>query len=350
MSSIIGLWYEGDTPFQAEIYFINLAQVIQTKFVIPYFEVPDSKFPEFTIPVSAFGTLTFKITDYKDFIKKHRLDNFDFETFKSQIIDSIKRCVKDAISNAPAECNISVLQIGTKIDLISQKAEFNIADKLEDVFGVTVNSFDIGNIDLDGSSEGYIELKRITKDITARIAQEKTTADVENYSENLRIQREEGQYSMHKKTQQENLDAFKVEKQTEVGVAGAQALGKMGENGSGNINVGTGNAGFNPVSLMAGLALGKTIGQNISSTLNDSMAPFQGNASLPPNVPTQLFYIVENGKAIGPFDVKTLDTFISSGRFNAETLVWKQGMQNWEKAGSVQDFNGLFPPAIPNER
>lgn len=349
LSSLIGLWYEDDTPFQAEIYFVNLAQVIQTKFVIPYFDVPDSKYPEFTVPVSAFGTLTFKIFDYKDFIKKHRLDSFDLETFKSQIADCIQRCVKDAISNTPAENNISVLQLTTKIDLISQKAELSISDKLENVFGVTVNSFDIGTIDMDRSSEGYLELKRITKDLTYKIVQEKATADLENYSENLRIQREEGQYSAHKRTQQENIEAFKTEKQAEVGVAGAQALGKMGENGSGNINIGGGSADFNPISLMTGLAIGKTVGQNIATTLNDFVPHFNETASLPPNVPTQLFYIVENGKAVGLFDLKTLETFIPSDRLNYDTLVWKQGMEKWEKAGSVSDFNGVFPPTVPSE-
>ena len=32
LSQIIGLAYEGGTPFQAEIYFINLARIIQVKF------------------------------------------------------------------------------------------------------------------------------------------------------------------------------------------------------------------------------------------------------------------------------------------------------------------------------
>ena len=39
LASIIGLAYDGGTPFQAEIYFINLAQIIQTKFAVPFFDV-----------------------------------------------------------------------------------------------------------------------------------------------------------------------------------------------------------------------------------------------------------------------------------------------------------------------
>ena len=35
LSSIIGLAFEGGTPFQAEIYFINLARIIQVRFAVP---------------------------------------------------------------------------------------------------------------------------------------------------------------------------------------------------------------------------------------------------------------------------------------------------------------------------
>ena len=37
LASIVGLAYEGGTPFQAEVYFINLAQIIQVKFGVPLF-------------------------------------------------------------------------------------------------------------------------------------------------------------------------------------------------------------------------------------------------------------------------------------------------------------------------
>ena len=39
LSGLIGLAFKGDTPFQAEIYFINLARIIQTKFAVPFFDV-----------------------------------------------------------------------------------------------------------------------------------------------------------------------------------------------------------------------------------------------------------------------------------------------------------------------
>lgn len=35
LASIVGLAYNGGTPFQAEVYFINLAQIIQVNFLCP---------------------------------------------------------------------------------------------------------------------------------------------------------------------------------------------------------------------------------------------------------------------------------------------------------------------------
>ena len=65
LSSIIGLWYEKDTPFQAEVFFINLKRALQIKFGVPYFDIADPRFIDFEAPVAVRGTLTFKIEDYE---------------------------------------------------------------------------------------------------------------------------------------------------------------------------------------------------------------------------------------------------------------------------------------------
>ena len=64
LASIVGLAYDGGTPFQAEVYFINLAQIIQVKFGIPFFDVYDPRFEDFGVPVAVRGTISFKIRVY----------------------------------------------------------------------------------------------------------------------------------------------------------------------------------------------------------------------------------------------------------------------------------------------
>lgn len=81
LARIVGLAYEGGTPFQAEIYFINLARIIQVKFGVPFFDVYDPRFADFGVPVAVRGTISFGIADYREFIKLHRLSSFNLDDF-----------------------------------------------------------------------------------------------------------------------------------------------------------------------------------------------------------------------------------------------------------------------------
>ena len=175
------------------------------------------------------------------------------------------------------------------------------------------------------------------------------------YVERLRIQREEGQYAMHKQTQTANIGAFQVEKQTEVGIAGAEALGHMGENGAGGVDLGNGGTGFNPAAMMVGMALGGAVGQNIAGIMNNSMAGVNQTApsgATPPPVPVVAYHIAVNGQATGPFDLNVLQQMATSGQFNADSLVWKKGMSEWVKAGTIDELKSMFvvmPPIPPVE-
>lgn len=348
LASIIGLAYDGGTPFQAEVYFINLARIIQVKFGVPFFDVYDPRFLDFGVPVAVRGTVSFGITDYKEFIKLHRLNNFSLDDFQRQIRDAVIRYVKDTVANAPAENDIPLVQIETKTAQINDVVEYDISERLKENFGVTVSGVDIGAIEIDKSSEGYRQLMTVTKDVTAARIQ----AETKDYMERLRIQREEGQYAMHKQTQSANIGAFQVEKQAEVGVAGANALGQMGANGAGSVDLGGSGAGFNPAAMMAGMAVGGAVGQNMAGIMNNAMSginqPVQSSVT-PPPVPISTFHIAVNGQATGPYDINTLRQMSSTGQFSAESLVWKPGMSEWVKAETLDELKPMFAvmPPIP---
>ena len=346
LASIVGLAYEGGTPFQAEIYFINLAQIIQTKFAVPFFDVYDPRFDDFGVPVAVRGTISFKISDYLQFIKLHRLNSFNLDDFQRQICDAVTRYVKDVVANAPATNNIPLVQIETKTAQINDVVEFDVSERLKETFGVDVTGVDIGAIEIDKSSEGYRQLMAVTKDITSA----KVQAETADYVERLRIQREEGQYAMHKQTQSANIGAFQVEKQAEVGVAGAEALGHMGENGAGSVDLGNSGTGFNPAAMMAGMAVGGAVGQNIAGIMNNSMAGANQAAPsgvTPPPVPTVTYNVAVNGQATGPFDINILKQMAIAGQFKPNSLVWKPGMETWLRADAVDDLKGLFNNVMP---
>ncbi len=344
LASIVGLAYESGTPFPAEVYFINLAQIIQVKFAVPFFDVYDPRFLDFGVPVAVRGTINFKITDYKEFIKLHRLNTFNLDDFQKQIRDAVARYAKHIVTNAPTDNNIPVINLESKISQINEALEHDVMERLRENFGVTVSSLDIAAIEIDKSSQGYRQLMLVTKDVTTAKIQAETT----DYVERIRIQREEGQYAQHKQTQSANLGAFQVEKQSEVGIAGADALGQMGANGSGTVSLG-GDAGFNPTAMMAGMAVGGAVGQNIAGAMNNMMSGNSQQQSVvsPPPIPTTAYHIAVNGQASGPYDRNTLTQMSLSGQFLPSTLVWKPGMAEWMRADTVDDLKELFMPPIP---
>ena len=86
---------------------------------------------------------------------------------------------------------------------------------------------------------------------------------------------------------------------------------------------------FNQNVMMAGVALGG-----------------QANVQTPPPIPIVAYNVAKDGKSIGPFDLQKLSTMAANGEIDANTLVWKQGMANWERAGNTAELAGLFPPPI----
>lgn len=350
LASLVGLAYEGGTPFQAEVYFINLARIIQVKFGVPFFDIYDPRFTDFGVPVAVRGTVSFNIEDYRAFIKLHRLNNFQLEDFQQQIRDAVSRYVKDVVANAPATHNIPVIQIETKTAQINDMVEYDLAERLKENFGILVSGIDIGAIEIDKNSEGYHQLMAVTKNIAAV----RIEAETQDYMERLRIHREEEQYAAHKQTQTVNISAFQVEKQADVGIAGAQALGQMGANGTGNINLGDSADGFNMAAMMASMTIGSAVGRNIADAMNPitgSMGQSTPAGVTPPPILPVAYYIAVNSKAIGPFELSILAQMASSGQLTADSLVWKNGMSQWEKAKAVDELKGLFSvmPPIPEE-
>lgn len=334
LADLIGLAYDSGTPFQAEIYFINLASIIQTRFAVPYFEVADPRFPDFSVPVAVRGTIGFKIKDYRQFIKLHRLAEFTLEDFQKQIRDAVSRYTKDIVANIPTAENIPVVQLDRKTDLISEKLEAVVSERLNDNFGVLVSGVDVGAVEIDKDSDGYRELVKVTKNVTTA----RVEAETEDYKERLRIAREEGQYAQRKQTETAHFAAYQVEAQRDVGVAGANALGQMGANGGGNADAG----GFNPAAMMAGMTLGGAIGQNLAGTMNGV-----SSAPVPPPIPESKYYVAVNGQPTGPYTVASLREMMQNGQLTRLSLVWKDGMAGWSAVENVDDLKSVLGAVIP---
>ena len=224
--------------------------------------------------------------------------------------------------------------------------ESKLSDRLVADFGVRVSGVDVSALEVDKSSEGYEQLMSVTKEVTAA----KVHAETTDYIERLRIQREEGQYATHKQTQSANIGAFQVEKQAEVGIAGANALGQMGANGAGSVDLGgSGGMGFNPAAMMAGMAVGGAVGQNIAGTMNGMMSGINAQPSTTPSpIPAVTYNVAVNGQSTGPYDLTTLSQMAQAGKVNGATLVWKPGMANWAAISTISELADVLK-AVPPE-
>lgn len=359
LTSIVGLAFGGSSPFQAEIYFINLAGNVQVKFGVPYFDVFDPRFLDFAVPMAVRGTITFNITDYKGFIKLNRLINFELEDFKKQIKDAVTKYVKGVVANIPQSNGIPVLQMETKILEIDEIVNQYLKPRLENDFGVNMKAVDIAAIEPDKESIGYGELRKMTAAQTARTIEAQTDVNIknmydtqainaENMAETLRVQREEAQRAQRLQSEQTYLGAHSIDQQTEVLRTAANNMGQMG-----TVNLGTGGGAMNPAGMMTGMMMGGAMGGQMAGMMNQMGQNMSQSMNTPPPPPQVQYFVSVNGQNAGPFNMQQLQQMAQSGQLTTNTYVWKNGMQNWELAGNVQELSMLFgavpppPPPMP---
>lgn len=333
LTNIVGTAFGGSSPFQAEIYFINLSGNVQIKFGIPYFDIYDPRFIDLGVPCAVRGTLTFNLTDYKNFIKLNRLVNFDLDDFKNQIKDFFQRKAKSVILNTPQDNNIPVMQIERKIDEISDIVQSKLKTELEDHFGVNLKRLDIGAIELDKEHPHYQQLKKTTADQQTKFAEAKTDIEIENLSETTRIQRKDMEMGVEGK----NFAVHQLNQQTDVLKTAAENLGAMG-----NVDLG-GGGGLNAAGLMVGMGIGGAMGNQMGGMMNNMN-------NTPPPPPVSTYHVALNGQQLGQFTIDQLKQSAQNGQFTQQHHVWKEGMSTWELASNVPELANVFssvPPPPP---
>jgi membrane protease subunit (stomatin/prohibitin family) len=135
-----------------------------------------------------------------------------------------------------------------------------------------------------------------------------------------------------------------LDKRTQMGVLGnldqytkfqaATAITEAAQNPGGGAGAGLG--------LGAGIAMGQ---QLAGAMAQGAAAPA---AAAPPPLPGQAGYFLGvNGQQVGPVAVADLPARIASGELTPDTLVWREGMAAWTRAGDVPEVNAAFPASPP---
>ena len=329
LTSIVGAAFGGNSPFQAEIYYINMSSNIQIRYGIPYFDVFDPRFPDLGVPCAVRGTLTFNITDYKSFIKLNRLINFSLDDFKNQIKDFFIRKAKSVVLNITSETGIPAMQLETRIDQIGDYLKSKLSDSLTDDFGVNLKRIDIGTIELDKEHPHYQQLKKSTVDQQTKLID--ATTDIEITNRLLQVQGK-------------NINVHQLNLQADVAKTAAESLGQLG-GGMG------GDGGMNPAGMMAGMMMGGAVGGSMANTMGNMMQGVNQPQQIPPPPPIVQFYIALEGQQLGSFNFSQLKQMVLDGSFTKNHHVWKQGMSEWIFAHEEPEVAKLFtaiPPPPPS--
>jgi membrane protease subunit (stomatin/prohibitin family) len=290
MTTLKGWKYGFNSPFKAEIYFINTKNFTDLKWGSP--NPIMMRDPEFgPIRIRAFGNYAMKVADPVVFIKEVVGTDGNFTT--DGISEQLRNVVVTRFTDAIAESKLPVLDMASNLDEISKFCETKIKPEFLE-YGIDLTKFLVSSIALPENVEKALDSRSSMGII----------GDLNKYTQ-------------------------------------FQAAQSMEE------------AAKNPAGGGAGAGMGMGMGFGMANMMVNSMNQPQQQVppSGPPPIPgTIKYFVAVNGQQSGPYDLHTLSQMASQNQITKESLVWKEGMTAWNAAGSQPDLSGIFgsvPPPIP---
>ncbi len=244
LSKLVGLVYGGNTPFSAEVYFVNKTVSMDAKFGLMPFNMVEPTF-KVPVPVSCRGSFALIVKDSKRFLTNMigTVKDFNTKTLSELFRGVISENVKSTITKISREQNLSPLELESIVYEVGTAVKSIINEHLQE-FGIEIKLFNIESIPV-------IDEDQRVKDVVAQF-QKIMAADVD---ERMRLKR-----------RAENLEVYKVERSFDTTEKAAENLGG-GEGGDGG---GTGGI----IGTMIGLGMVNPIAQQ----MGDMMAKNTPNA------------------------------------------------------------------------
>jgi membrane protease subunit (stomatin/prohibitin family) len=289
LSTILGWKYGFDSPFKAEVYFVNTTVISDLKWGTP--NPVMMRDPDFgPVRVRAFGTYTLRAVDPVVLLTELVGTDSVFEA--DEISELLRSIVNAAFADVVAASNIPVLDLASSYRELAEQMRMTVRESVDDEYGLEIPQLHIVNISVP--------------------------AEVE-----------------------QALDA-----RSGMGIVGDLAAYQHFQVGSA-MPV----AAANPAGGLAGAGLGLGMGMAMAAPMMGSGAmPGGGGASQAAPPPLPSWHVAENGAAVGPFSPAQLQEAVVTGRLRADSLVWRSGMSGWSPAGQVPELAALFqaaPPPLP---
>ncbi|HHV59246.1 MAG TPA: zinc-ribbon domain-containing protein [Clostridiaceae bacterium] len=145
--------YGFDSPFKAEVYFINMKQFLNQKWgTANPVMMRDAEFG--MLRLRAYGIYSFKVAWPEIFLKEVFGTSSRFDT--QSITEQLKRAIISGVSDMLGECRIPAIDLARHYDELSERAR----EKLNPIFeklGLQLISFFIENISLPEEVEKVID-------------------------------------------------------------------------------------------------------------------------------------------------------------------------------------------------
>ena len=302
LNKVINLPFGGDSPFKADVWFINLTSKLDVQWgTMTPIQLEDPKY-NIIVPVRAFGQYGMKVINPEVFLKVliGNMTSFSSDKVNQYFKGKMLSFLSSIIAKKIAKDSISILDINTHLVEMSEFSGQEMNAQFEK-YGLQLIDFSIISINVPQDDPSMIKLKE-AKDLAARL---KITGK----------------------------DVYQMERSFNVLETAA------GNEGAGGQMVGMG-AGFG-----VGMGVGSTMGNLASQYMNT-------NPSTPPPMPQEATYFIYlNGQQLSGQTIQNMQIYVQNGMMNGETLVWKQGMPQWAKASQLPElamlFNANTPPPLP---
>lgn len=291
LSTLKGWKFGFNSPFKAEVYFVNTKQFTNQKWGTKNpIMLRDAEFGP--IRIRAFGNYSFRIIDAKLFLKEIAGTDQHFTT--DEVNEQLRNLVMTRFTDAIGESKIPVLDMASNYDELSKLIGEKIKPEFNEI-GVDITKMLIENISLPPEVEAALD-KRSSMGIIGNL----------------------GAYSQFQ---------------------AANSMEKAAENGNSVMGAGI------------GMGMGFGMGNQMNNMYQQNQFnPNQNQNTPPPPPPITQFYVAVNGAQTGPFTEQVLQQMIMQGTLQRTSMVWKNGMAAWAAADQVPEIVRLFsavPPPPP---
>lgn len=160
LQKLINIPFDGHSPYSAEVWFINRSFALDIKWgTTTPVQVQDPKYGVF-VPLRAFGQFGLQVVDSRRFLIKlvGTLPFFNANTLTDYFKGLYLTRVKDRISSCLVNAKISILEVNSHLNEISNSLHKELEDEFAE-YGIRITSFYVNDINVPENDPAVKQLK-----------------------------------------------------------------------------------------------------------------------------------------------------------------------------------------------